>query len=33
MDIGSMYMANAAPTTPDVGTNQMTTDQFKAFRN
>lgn len=33
MDIGTMYMANAAPTTPDVGTNQMTTDQFKAFRN
>jgi hypothetical protein len=28
-----MYMANAAPTTPDVGTNQVTTDQFKAFRN
>jgi len=33
VDIAGMYMANQAPSTPNTGTNQMTTDQFKAFRN
>ena len=33
VDIAGMYMSNQAPSTPNTGTNQMTTDQFKAFRN
>lgn len=33
VDIAGMYISNQAPSTPNSGTNQMTTDQFKAFRN